>query len=97
MEMTFGRAHDIWGRVLSSDKTLLEDEVREASQWFNEFNSKLSDKLSQSEEALQDALLTKKDNDIIKKKQIAVEADKRQVDDFISKYDDLINWLNSHK
>ena len=37
MEMTFGKAHDIWSRVVSVDKTLTADEVKSATEWFDEF------------------------------------------------------------
>ena len=30
MEMTFGKAHDIWNRVVCGDKTLTNDEVKAA-------------------------------------------------------------------
>lgn len=34
MEMKFGKAHDIWGRVVSGDDTLSDDEVKAAAEWF---------------------------------------------------------------
>lgn len=37
MEMNFGKAHDIWSRVVGGDKTLTVDEVKAAAQWFNDF------------------------------------------------------------
>ena len=48
MEMTFGKAHDIWSRVVCGDKTLTKDEVEAAAQWFDDFSVKLNDKVSQS-------------------------------------------------
>jgi len=32
--MTFGKAHDIWCRVVSGDKTLSEEEVKAAQSGF---------------------------------------------------------------
>lgn len=93
MEMNFGKAHDIWSRVVSGDKTLSEEEVKAAATWFDDFCAKLSDKVSQSRQELEEAMQTR-DLDAIEKKSKANESDKRQLDDSIRKYDDLINWLN---
>ena len=94
MEMTFGKAHDIWGRAVCGDKTLSTDEVNAAAQWFDEFSDKLRDKASQSQQALDDAFEQHEDDAEIDKKRKAAESDKRQLEDFIRKHDDLINWLN---
>lgn len=48
MEMTFGKAHDIWSRVVCGDKTLTNEEMKAAAQWFDDFSVKLNDKVSQS-------------------------------------------------
>ena len=96
MEMTFGKAHDIWSRVVCSDKTLTNDEVKAAAQWFDDFSATLNDKVSQSKQVLEEAMQTR-DQDAIEKKSKAYESDKRQLDDAIRRYDDLINWLNIQK
>ena len=96
MEMTFGKAHDIWSRVVCGDKTLTKDEVEAAAQWFDDFSVKLNDKVSQSKQELEEAMQAQ-DPDAIEKKRKATESDKRQLDDVVRKYDDLINWLNSQK
>ena len=96
MEMTFGKAHDIWSRVVCGDKTLTKDEVEAAAQWFDDFSVKLNDKVSQSKQELEEAMQAQ-DQDAIEKKRKATESDKRQLDDVVRKYDDLINWLNSQK
>lgn len=90
--MTFGRAHDIWSRVVSGDKTLTEEEVKAAAKWFDGFIDKLQDKASQSKEELDDAIQTQ-EKDALEKMSGAAESDQRQLYDFISKYDDLVNWL----
>lgn len=96
MEMTFGKAHDIRNRVLCGDKTLTNDEVKAAAQWFDDFSATLNDKVSQSKQVLEEAMQTR-DLDAIEKKSKANESDKRQLDDSIRKYDDLRNWLNLQK
>ena len=93
MEMNFGKAHDIWSRVVSGDKTLSEEEVKAAATWFDDSCAKLSDKASQSQQELEEAMQTQ-NQDTISQKSKATESDKRQLDDFVRKYDDLINWLN---
>lgn len=95
MEMTYGKAHDIWSRVVCGDKTLTNNEVKAAAQWFDDFSAKLNDKVSQSKQKFEEAMQTE-NQDVIEKKSKATESDKRQLDDFIRKYDDLINWLNMH-
>ena len=65
MEMKFGKAHDIWGRVVSGDDTLSDDEVKAAAEWFDEFSGKLSDKASQSAQALEDAIQRHENDDAI--------------------------------
>ena len=94
MEMNFGEAHDIWGRAVRGDETLSEDEVKAAAKWFDKFLGTLSDKASQSQQALDDAFEQHEDDAEIDKKRKAAESDKRQLEDFIRKHDDLINWLN---
>jgi len=94
MEMTFGNAHDIWRRVVSGDNSLTEEEVMIAAKWFEGFIPKLSDKASQSKQELEDAIQAQ---NAIEKKSKAAEADQRQLDDFIRKYNDLISWLNSNR
>ena len=96
MEMSFGKAHDIWSRVISDDRELTEDEVNAAAQWFDDFIVKLNDKVNQSTQELEISMQTH-DADAIEKKCKAKESDIRQLNDFIRKYDDLINWLNMHK
>ena len=96
MEMTFGKAHDIWSRVVSGDKTLTADEVKSATEWFDEFCTKLGNKSSQSKQELDEAIQAE-EKDTIEKKSNAAESDKRQLDDFIRKHDDLIGWLNKYK
>ena len=96
MEMTFGKAHDIWRRVVCGDKTLTNDEVKAAAQWFDDFIATLNDKVSQSKQELEEAMQTR-DQDAIEKKSKANESDKRQLDDAIRKYDDLKKWLNLQK
>ena len=93
MEMSFGKALDIWCRVVSGDKTLSEEEVKAAATWFDDFISELSNKASQSKQELDD-VDTAQEKETIDKKNKAAESDKRQLDDFIKKYDDLIKWLN---
>ena len=93
MEMTFEKAHDIWSRVVCGDKTLTENEVKAATQWFDGFSVKLNDKVSQSKQELEEAMQSE-NQDAIEKKSKASESDKRQLEDCIRKYDDLINWLN---
>lgn len=93
MEMNFGKAHDIWSRAVSGDKTLSEEEVKAAARWFSDFCSKLSDKLSKSKQELEKAELAHAE-DAIEKRRNAAESDERQLDDFIRKYDDLMKWLN---
>ena len=92
--MNFGKAHDIWSRVVSGDRTLSEDEVKAAAGWFDEFCGKLSEKESQSQQTLDEAIERHEDDVVIEKNGKATESDKRQLDDFIKKHDDLINWLN---
>ena len=92
MEMTFGKAHDIWSRVVSGDKTLTEEEVKAAANWFDDFCAKLGDKASQSRQELEETMESQ-DKETIDKKNKAAESDKRQLDDFIKKYNDLMNWL----
>ena len=94
MEMTFGDAHDIWNRAVRGDETLSEDEVKAAAQWFDKFLGTLSGKASKSQQALDDAIERHEDDAEIEKRTNAAEADKRQLEDFIRKHDDLINWLN---
>lgn len=94
--MTFGKAHDIWRRVVCGDKTLTNDEVKAAAQWFDDFSATLNDKVSQSKQVLEEAMQTR-DLDEIEKKSKANESDKRQLEDFIRKHDDLTNWLNLQK
>jgi hypothetical protein len=96
MEMTFGKAHDIWSRVVCGDKTLTDEEVKAAAQWFDDFSVKLNDKVIQSKQELEEAMPTR-DQDTIEKKRKATKSDKRQLDDVIRKYDDLTNWLNSQQ
>ena len=91
MEMTFGKAHDIWSRVISGDSTLTEDEVKAAAKWFDDFSAKLSDKASQSEQELQEAIQSKENIETIERKRKAAESDKCQLNDCIRKYDDLIS------
>lgn len=93
MEMNFGKAHDIWSRVVSGDKTLSEDEVKAAAKWFDDFCAKLSDKASKSKQELEEADLAHAE-DAIEKRRKAAESDERQLGDFIRKFDDLIKWLN---
>ncbi len=95
MEMTFGKAHDIWGRVVCGDDTLSDDEVKAAAEWFDDFIGKLNEKASQSKQALDDANERSGNVAEIEKKSKAAESDRRQVDDFVKKHDDLIEWLNS--
>ena len=97
MEMTFGKAHDVWSRVISGNITPDAGEVKAASQWFDEFCSKLSDKASQSEQHLQNSIQSREKDDAIERKRKAAESDKRQLEDFFRKYDDLIDWLNKQK
>ena len=92
--MDFGEAHDILERAMRGDKTLSEDEVKAAAKWFDEFCGKLSDKARQSQQTLDDAIERREDNDAIEKIGKAAESDKRQLEDFIRKHDDLTNWLN---
>ena len=94
MEMDFGEAHDIWGRAVRGDETLSEDEVKAAAQWFDKFLGTLSDKASQSQQALDDAIERHEDDAEIEEKSKAAESDKRQLEDCIRKHDDLIGWLN---
>lgn len=94
MEMDFGNALDIWRRVVCGDNTLTNDEVKAAARWFDDFSSKLSDKATQSEQELETARLHRMQE--IERKSKGFESDKRQLDNFIRKYDDLINWLNTH-
>ena len=94
MDITFGKAHDIWSRVVCGDKTLTNEEVKAAAQWFDDFSAKLIDRVSQSKQELEEALQTQ-NQDTIEKKSKAAESDKRQLDDFVRKYDILIHWLNS--
>ena len=96
MEMTFGDAHEVWNRAVSGDNTLSTDEVKAAAQWFDEFSDKLRDKASQSQQALDDAIERHEDDAAIEKKSKAPESDKRQLEDCIRKYDDLIGWLNTN-
>lgn len=91
--MNFGKAHDIWSRVVSGDKTLSEEEVKAAATWFDDFCVKLSDKASKSKHELKEAELANAE-EVIAKKGKAAESDERQLDDFIRKYDDLMKWLN---
>lgn len=93
--MNFGKAHDIWSRVICGDKTLANDEVKAAAQWFDDFIPILSNKASQSKQEMDDVMQTQ-EKDAIEKKSKAVESDKRQLDDFVRKYDDLIKWLTLH-
>lgn len=95
--MSFGTACGIWHRVQSEDETLTDDEVKAAAKWLDEFIGKLSEKASQSEQELQQDIRTQKDNDTIERKRKAAESDKRQLEDFNRKHDDLMNWLNTHK
>lgn len=92
MEINFGKAHDIWSRVVSGDKALTEEEVKAAATWFDDFCAKLGDKACQSQQELEEAMESQ-DKETIDKKNKAAESDKRQLDDFIRKYDDLMNWL----
>ena len=62
MEMTFGDAHDVWGRAVCGDETLSPDEVKAAAQWFDDFSDKLRDKASQSQQALDDAIERREDD-----------------------------------
>lgn len=94
--MTFGDAHDVWSRAVCGDKTLTIEEVKAAAQWFDEFSDKLSDKASQSQQALDDAIERHEDDAEIEKKSKAAESDKRQLEDCIRKHDDLIGWLNTN-
>ena len=91
--MNFGKAHDIWSRVVNGDKTLSEDEVKAAAKWFDDFCAKLSDKASKSKQELEEAELAHAE-DAIEKRRKAAESVERQLDDFIRKYDDLMKWLN---
>ena len=59
MEMTFGKAHDIWSRVVNGDKTLTNDEVKAAAQWFDDFCATLNDKVSQSKQELEETMQTR--------------------------------------
>lgn len=92
MEINFGKAHDIWSRVVSGDKTLTEEEVKAAAKWFDDFCPKLSDKSILSKQELEETMESQ-EKETIDKKSKAAESDKRQLDDFIRKYDDLMNWL----
>ena len=93
MEMNFGKAHDIWSRVVCGDKTLTEEEVKAAATWFDDFCAKLSDKACKSKQELKEAELAHAE-EVIAKKGKAAESDERQLDGFIRKYDDLMKWLN---
>ena len=93
MEMTFGKAHDIWSRTVCGDGTLTQDDVKAAAQWFDDFIGKMNDKYIQSKQELDAAMQTQQEDEIEKKRK-AAESDKRQLEDFIRKHDDLINWLN---
>ena len=90
--MTFGKAHDIWSRVVGGDKTLTKDEVKVAAKWFDGFIDKLQDKANQTKQKLEDEIQTQ-EKDAIEKMSGAAESDQRQLYDFIRKYDDLVNWL----
>ena len=94
--MNFGKAHDIWSRVVSGDKTLTEEDVKAAAKWFEDFSARLSDKASQSQQELDKAMRTQ-EKETIEKNRKASESDKRQLDDFVRKYDDLIGWLSDHR
>ncbi len=96
MEMNFGKALDIWSRVVSGDNSLTVEKVKAAVKWFDDFISELSNKASQSKQELDD-VDTAQEKDAIEKMSKAAESDKRQLYDFIRKLDDLIGWLNSHK
>ena len=96
MEMTFGKAYDVWNRAVGEDKSLTFDEVKDAAQWFDDFNDKLSDKASQSQQALDEAIERHEEDAEIENKSKAAESDKRQLEDSIRKHDDLIGWLNTH-
>lgn len=93
MEMTFGEAHDIWSRVVRGDVTLTQDEVKAAAQWFDDFIGKLNDKYVQSKQESEEVQRTQQ-KDAIDKKRKSTESEKRQLEDFIRKHDNLINWLN---
>ena len=97
MEMTFEKAHDNWNRVIGDDSTLTAEEVKAAAQWFDDFSAKLSDKASQSEQELQKAIQSQENKETIKRKIKSAESDKRKLEDCIRKYDDLMDWLNTHK
>ena len=88
MEMTFGKALDIWSRVISGDSTLTEDEVKAAAKWFDDFNVKLSYKASKSEQNLQNAIKTQAGKEMVAKQRKAAESDRRQLEDYVRKYDD---------
>jgi hypothetical protein len=90
--MTFEEAHNIWRRVVTGDKTLTIDKVKAAAQWFDDFIALLNDKASQSKQELEEAIQTREQVSIEKKTK-ATETDERQLDGFIRKHDDLINWL----
>lgn len=92
MEMNLGKAHDIWSRAVSGDKALTEEEVKAAAKWFEDFSARLSDKASQSQHELEKTMRTQ-GKETIERRSKAAESDKRQLDDFIRKYDDLMNWL----
>lgn len=81
MEMNFGKAHDIWSRVVSGDKTLSEEEVKAAATWLDDFCAKLSDKASKSKQELEKAELAHAE-EVIAKKGKAAESDERQLDVF---------------
>ena len=74
---------------------MTEDEVKAATQWFDDFSVKLNYKVSQSKQELEEAMQSE-NQDAIEKKSNAVESDKRQLEDIIRKYDDMIDWLNLH-
>lgn len=93
--MNFGKAHDIWSRVVSGNKTLTEEEVKAAVQWFSDFIPQLNNKACKSKQELEEAELAHAEDAIEKRRKVA-ESDERQLDDFIRKYDDLIGWLNKH-
>ena len=93
--MTFGKAHDIWSRVVCGDMALTNEDVKAAAQWFDDFSAKLNDKVNQSKQELEEAMNTQ-EQVTIEKRSKAAESDKRQLEDIIRKYDDLMNWLNKH-
>ena len=98
--MIWKEVDDILCRIGDSDEMLTEEEVNAVARWLDDFLTKLSDNASKSrndyiEVAGKPESLSEDERQDVEKKRNAYDSDMRQMEQFIKKFDDCIQWLNN--